>query len=1176
MRLKKLKLSGFKSFVDPTVVLFPSHRVGVVGPNGCGKSNIIDAVRWVMGESSAKNLRGVSMADVIFNGALNRKPVGQATVELIFDNTEGRLTGEYAQYAEISIKRVVTRDGQSTYYLNNTRCRRKDVSDIFSGTGLGPRSYAIIGQNTISHIIEAKPDELRLYIEEAAGISKYKDRRRDAQNRMENTRENLARVNDICEELNKQVARLERQATAAAQYTTWNTAARQRQAECDGMRWKQFHQAWESLEKMAQEQQNLLENGLVQLRELDGETSEIKALHQSTLVDHTEKQNTYYHLGVEAARLKEAITHQHQQREKLKQDLEQAKTALSLALEKLAQNEDTFRVLSDEINVAKPILTDQETIKINAEKAFIQSETDKQTWQKNWDAFNQSATETSQKIKVLQTHLENSEEAINTGNKRLVHLEKEWSDLEKTEHIEEALNTWKIEESAFQETLEMLKETLDTCSKTSALHREDSEKKREKADLLKKQLQQKQGELTTLETLQQAALGQKDEWVKQWLKKQTFANQPKLAQQIEVESGWEKAVERILGNRLQGICVKHFDSLGNLDEITRELTQGECTLIDVAWKATDATKKANSLTRLIDKIKYANDAVNSLLQNIYIAENLEEARTLEAQLQDHESIVTRDGAWLGKGWLQWTYGKKASDGILEREKALKQLSYDIDVCEDEWNQLSMAYKEECAIVAEYELKCRELSEQIQITNQKWVDCRAQIRVQQSQFEHIQQRQTQLNNNISEQQIQLKAWKEQQEDRRSEWELLSKTVEENDRLREQWIQTRETLNQKHIQLRNQAEQDRESWHNSQIKLMGLESQQVSIQQMIDREKDQIITLEQHCEQHLLSLDKAESPDTHLDTQWSSVNAKHAEQETVLKESSEALEALNQRLGITEKTRAALETTLREIQETLQKKRLEAQTFKIKCENIEETLTGLNLSLSSILENLPEDATIEASEKALATLEHKIKQLGPINLAALDEFKAESERKQLLDEQYDDLIKALETLEEAIRQIDQETRLRFQETYNAINKAFQDLFPRLFGGGQAYMELTENDCLEAGVTIMAQPPGKRNSSIYLLSGGEKAMTAVSLIFAIFQLNPSPFCMLDEVDAPLDDTNVGRFCAMLKEMSEQVQFIFITHNKITMELSTHLSGVTMHEPGVSRIVTVDIDEAVSLSTA
>lgn len=1174
MRLKKLKLAGFKSFVDPTVVLFPSRRVGVVGPNGCGKSNIIDAVRWVMGESSAKTLRGESMSDVIFNGSTSRKPVGQASVELIFDNTEGRLVGEYSQYAEIAIRRVVSRDGQSTYYLNGTRCRRKDVADIFLGTGLGPRSYAIIGQNTISHIIEAKPEDLRLYIEEAAGISKYKDRRRDAQSRMENTRENLLRVNDIREELTKQVIRLERQSIAAGKYTELEALAKKLQAECDVMRWRTWHDLLLEREKIIHENQAEVETHLKQLNVLDTTLQTLKSQHQKATEHHNQKQALYYQSGIESARLKETIAHQKAEHLRLMHELEQINHERKLAHEKLENSQKTLETLSKELEQLKPTMDGLQSAKHASENALATSEKDRLTWQKNWDQFNQAASESAQKAKISQTRIEHTQEAIQTAEKRLLHWQETLNTLEKTEPLTEALTELQNNEKRFKEELDTLKQSLDECVKAWAFHREANEEKRRNADAEKKQLQQLQGELTSLEALQNTALGKKDETVKTWLNQQSFSNEPRLAQQIEVADGWEKAVERILGHLLQGICVQNLEDLGNLDALTQSLIKGECALIDTSWTNSEASLSTTTATKILDKIQHANDAVKMLLKDIYIAENLEEAKKLQCLIPDNASIITREGAWLGKGWLQWIQGKQANDGILQRENTIKTLVKQIKKQEKIWTDLNLAYEEGCAAASQYELKRSELTEKIQKTNQQWVDAGAKIHVAQNKIDQLSVRQKQLEKDYNEQKNLIQQLQQQKETIEKERLIFSESIQKNDQLRKQWLEDKEKLSQQHEQLRTAAQKERENWHAAEIKLMSLQTQKNGIQQNIARDREHIAQLDKRYHESTASLQKENSPLTDLQPQWEKVSKQHADEEILLKEAAQNVEKLNQELNHTEKDRAALEKASREKQTQLEEQRLEAQTLKVKCENIEETLTHLNIQLSSILEHLPENALMENWEKELQTVHNKIKNLGPINLAALDEFKTESERKKVLDEQYDDLTKALETLEDAIEQIDGETRSRFEETYNQINSSFQILFPRLFGGGQAYMELIGNDCLDAGIGIMAQPPGKRNSSIHLLSGGEKAMTAVALIFAIFQLNPSPFCMLDEVDAPLDDANVGRFCTMVEEMSNQVQFIFITHNKVTMELATHLSGVTMHEPGVSRMVTVDIEEAMSLA--
>jgi len=1176
MRLKALKLSGFKSFVEPTKVLFPSPLVGIVGPNGCGKSNIIDAVRWVMGESSAKTLRGESMSDVIFNGSSNRKPVGQASVELVFDNNEGRLSGEYGQYAEIAIKRVVTRDGQSAYYLNNTRCRRKDVADIFLGTGLGSRSYAIIGQNTISQLIEAKPEDLRMYIEEAAGISKYKERRKEAQSRMENTRENLARVSDLREELGKQVARLERQAAAATEYAELDKEAKQFQAECDVLRWQGWHDEWSIHEKMIEESRVFQDSKFEELRQMDENTAEIKAQHEESLAIFNQEQAAYYALEVESARLKEAIVHRQNQQNRLMRDAEQTRAELAVAAERLSKDEAALEALVYEIERLTPETTQYQEVRLASEQALAAVESEQRVWQKDWDTFNQSATAAAEKVKILQTRLEHLEENLKTTESRLKGLASEHTQLEKESRMSEELKVLEAQETLLREKLDDLKCALEDCVKTWTFYREQNEEKRHEGDQVKKQLQELQGELTALEALQSAALGKKNEAVKAWLGQQSFAKQPRLAQILDVEEGWDNIVERILGDFLQGICVEDFQSLEKLDDLISDFPKGDLALVNLSCQYGVSVKSVNGKIHLLDKIRKAPDVVKEFLKNIYVAENIAELMAIRSRLLPEESVVTREGVWAGYGWVRWIKQQKEQEGVLQREQAIRHLTLEAEKIQKQWSELNAQYEEGCTAVGEYELKRADLTEQIQLVNREWADCCAQIRIKKGQIENTHQRVTQLDKQCKEQEALLAQFNLQREEVSQELNTALQAMKQNSMTREEWLGMKEALQKKYEELHLQARQDREKSHHHEIQLTHLKTQRESVSQSIERERENVRLLESRCEQVLMALNETQPSDRNLEAEQDKVIQQQKTADEALKKTKQVLETLNQQLKEHERNRSVLESQAREAQSLLEQRRLDAQTLKVKCAGIEEVLNGLGFSIAALLETLPEEAELKAWEERLQRVHAKIKQLGPINLAALEEFKTESERKQQLDVQYNDLVQALETLEEAIRQIDKETRVRFQQTYEQVNEAFKVLFPKLFGGGRAYLELTSEDCLEAGVTVMAQPPGKRNSSIYLLSGGEKAMTAVALVFAIFQLNPSPFCMLDEVDAPLDDANVGRFCSMVKEMSSQVQFIFITHNKVTMELATHLSGVTMHEPGVSRLVAVDVDEAVSLAEA
>ncbi len=1183
MRLKKLKLSGFKSFVDPTTVLFPSHRVGVVGPNGCGKSNIIDAVRWVMGEISAKTLRGSTMSDIIFNGSSNRKPVGQASVELIFDNTETRLTGEYSQHAEISIRRLVSRDGQSQYYLNGTRCRRKDIADVFLGTGLSTRnSYAIIGQNTVSQLVEAKPNDLRLYIEEAANISKYKDRRSDAQTRMENTRDNLCRLSDIREELNKQVARLERQAKAATQYSEWKTEAQKLQIECDVMRWKQWHQALEKQETSIQHNEIQCENLLHERQAIQEKTIAIKTQYQQAHDIYREKQSHYYNLGMECTRLKESLAHQSQQCKQFTFNRERIEKDLYFAVEHVKKEEHQYQYLSEEIAELTPKLAEFAQAKEASEKALSVSEQEKQAWQKEWERFNQITAESLRKSQVLQTQVLHAEKMIQQTEERLKQYEKEQNSLKNISEIEKILRAWEKEEIHLKQEWDTLKKSSEECTQMLLEHRKQQEEKQRAVDSEHKKLQQLQGEITALNALQEAALGKKEDGIKQWLQQQSFANALRVAQHLEVEEHWATAVEYILGQRLQGICLENFEALGDLEQFTHSLSKGECTVVDMSYKFSlrsfdkGGGREDFNFTPLLDHIR-CPDALKIWFSSIYIADNLEHAKNLLPLLQAHESFITPQGAWLGKNFLQWTKGKQLHQGLLQREQTIKTLKQTIEQQKKQCEESQQAHEQSRIMTTTYESQREKLSEEIQQAHQKWLNHSTQIRIKRNQLESIQERQRQLEKNVLEQQASLKHSLEQKNTLHTEWKSVSEETQKNEQSREKHTETRSMLYKKHEAFTLQLQKDRENWHALDVKLTRLNAEKTALQTNIAREKENKQSLEKRREQSIASLQKAEIIEQDLQKQYQTFSQQHMTEAAFLEEADKALKHLDEQLKNNEKNQSELDEKISTLHTELEKKRLDAQTLKVKCENIEELPLDSRFRDNNgniLIEDLPEDISIPLWEKKIETLNNKTQQLGAINLAALEEFTTESARKHELDEQYEDLSHALEMLEDAIQTIDKETRERFQETYHKINEAFQALFPRLFGGGRAYLDLTHQDALEAGITIMAQPPGKKNSSIHLLSGGEKAMTAIALVFAIFQLNPSPFCLLDEVDAPLDDMNVGRFCDMVKEMSEQVQFIFITHNKITMELATHLSGVTMREPGVSRLVSVDIEKAISLA--
>lgn len=1111
-----------------------------------------------MGEASAKTLRGATMADVIFNGSSSRKPVGQASVELIFDNTK-----ENSPYAEIAIRRVVSRDGQSNYYLNGTRCRRKDIADIFLGTGLGARSYAIIGQNTISQIIEAKPEELRQYIEEAAGISKYKERRKDATSRMENTRENLSRLSDIQQELNKHVQHLEKQAATANLYKQFSADAQQLQAECDAIRWQEWHTALIKQDNNIQQTQQAWETLFSTRESLQQQLTEKKQAHQTALEQQQQQQTLCHQQHLQTMQCNEHITAQTKHYKEQQTLLHQIQQEQQQQQNRMQQDTAQLSEFAEAIAILRPQRDQAQADCASAEQNLQMLEQERQSWQKNWDAFQQKAAELNQQTHITRLKVEQLTKTIAFTEQQLTALDRKKATYPDLTTIKQNLDAQRITEKQLAQQLDTHKQTRDTLTQLDKRQREQHQQLQRDVDAFKKVCQHTEGQLAALEALQAAALGKKQQ--------DTHKNISRLAEIINVDPSWEKAVACVLETWLQASCVPALDYT-TLNGTGRQIAMTS----QENPPSAPPCKGREEVPRLIDKINNLPPALHHTLENIYIADDLDTAKTLQTTLPDQASVITREGVWLHHNRLQWTGDDDVQTQILHREKAIHTLRETLQTQTNTWQAQQEQLAASQKILSDNEQQRHTLAETVQTLHQQWTQCTAQINIQQHQLTQQQQQQDTHEKDYQAKKALLAqslAEKQQLEIAHSSANTLQDTHEA---ARQSWQTQKTELDNRYQLQRLDAQQQRNVLHAHDVKLNHLTSQHAARQENITRENITQQTLQTRHDNTNTTLKKTQADLDILKPQL----IQHQQQQHVLdaelKTITDAIATLLQDTHHLEQQRDTLENTLREKQTALEKQRLDAQTLRVKCESLETLFNELNRSLEKTLDNIPEHATLSAWEKQLRPLQAKIQQLGPINLAALDEYTTESERKQHLDTQCQDLTEALETLENVIRQIDTETRACFQDTYEKIHRAFQELFPRLFGGGQAYLSLTSNDCLDAGVMVMAQPPGKRNSSIYLLSGGEKAMTAVALVFAIFQQNPAPFCMLDEVDAPLDEANVVRFCTLVKEMSEHIQFIFITHNKVTMELATHLTGVTMNEPGVSRIVSVDVDEAVALTAA
>jgi chromosome segregation protein len=1167
MRLKRIRLAGFKSFVDPITIHVPGDLTAVVGPNGCGKSNIIDAVRWVMGELSAKHLRGDSMADVVFTGSNTRKPVSQASVELIFDNTSGRLGGRFASYSEVSIKRQISRESQSAYFLNGTRCRRRDVTDVFMGTGLGPRSYAIIEQGMISRLIEARPEELRDFLEEAAGISKYKERRRETESRMRHADENLERLADIRDELGKRLTHLKRQATMAAKYKVLKQEERDLEAELLALRWRGLDSENAQKAQAVATQATALEAGLAEQRRVEAELEQGRSDQSAVAEDFNEVYRRVLDAESAIARGEETIQNLRRQRQELKENLAAEEQRLGGSREHLDSEQRRLAELRGELEALEPELAREQAQAAESRLKFRASEEAMHAWQSDWETWSEEAAEPARMRDADAARIQHLVQTVEKLQERRERLRAEHEGLP-GEELERSTSEQRAElERAERRTLEF--ERAVTARQEELQRAREGE--RESSDTLHGARERQQtlgGRLASLQALQQDALGKRPGAVMEWLRDTGLAEHPRLAEQLHVHSGWARAVEMVLGFRLEAVCV---DSLEQYATSLEQFSEGGLTLFDARAAAPMETSPGGGAT-LADQVD-APWPLTSVLAGVRTADSLSAALALRPRLAAHESVVTPQGMWIGPSWIRVSRAPDEEAGVLAREQEIKTLA-------DEFSRLERRLEDAEAGYDDYRRQ-RDACESALVKAQsdlsehhrRTAALASELGAASARHEQSRERAATISAESGDLETQLSAERELLTRARVRWQQSSQDVERLSGERETWVRHREELRLRLDETQEIWQSVREKAYDLGLKVESIRAHAQSLDEGRGRNLEHLQQLEARTQEQRAALDAGDAP---------------------LAEAQEALEEkLNARSLIDESLRSArervesAETLVRELEATrvekeqsvdgeraqLETLRLEAQEVLVRRKTVEEQFAALGQQLQAVLERISDDALAEEWEEKLAAMERRINRLGPINLAAIEEHDQQAERKEYLDAQHADLAEALATLAAAIQKIDRETRTRFKETFEKVNEGLGTMFPRLFGGGHAYLQLTGDDLLSTGVAVMARPPGKRNTSTHLLSGGEKALTAIALVFAIFELNPAPFCLLDEVDAPLDDVNAVRFSELVKDMSERVQFVIVSHNKITMEIADHLIGVTMHEPGVSRLVAVDVDEAVEL---
>lgn len=1169
MHLKSIKLVGFKSFVDPTLIPIKSHMNAIVGPNGCGKSNVVDAIRWVVGEISAKQLRGQSMTDVIFNGTSGRKPVGKAAVELLFDNSDGRLVGEYAGFAEIAVRREVGRDGSSNYFINGTACRRKDIIDIFLGTGLGPRSYAIIEQGMISKLIEAKPEELRIFLEEVAGISKYKERRRDTENRMRRTQENLDRLTDLRDELDKQARHLKRQANAAERYKELKEQERLLQAEIRALHWRSFNDELAEFDKIIVERQTNFEESVANQRRVEADIEKMRD-DQTDLNDtQNEIQKRYYGFAAEIARIEQRISDMQNQIQRWQQELEETESLWQELQDNSIEYQQQIEELNEELSGLNPQTSDLTEQAERAQRALQTAQQQMHAWQQTWDSFQEDASQNARAQEVGRTNISHYQQQLQQLADRIQRLQNsdQWQQLnalnEEVVPLGDKVQSLQQQITDLQQAMQQLAQQINT-------QREQNTQINHRIAEVRDTLQDNQSRYASLHAVQQSALGYDDQQTNDWLANHELSDKPRLGKELDVNGGWELAVETVLRDYFDAVCIN------DIADVAREiagLQQGQLTLLDRG--AAQDSADFNKAPTLASQVR-SSWSLSNWLDGVYIAEDLTDALSLRQRLSRSESVITKDGIWLGVNWIRVSKAADSEGSILLREQELTELESVIATQKAQLAEQERLLTEGEQRLSELESQRDDKQQNYQAVSGALTEAQADLSAKKSRLQEIKQQNEKIKSELNDCEAQQTALQESLHQAEQQAQIVTEKAEQLAATKQKLVSDRSHYSQNLEEARTRAQQDQQRVDEVQIRVSANENQLALLTQTVSRDKRQLEQLTERRDVLKSHLADTDAPINELNEVLQVQLNHRLEVEKELRTAQGNLDAHTQAMRTKQAELQRLQNLVSSIQTEIQEVRMNRQAIEVRQTTVTEQIAEAEFNLETLLENMADEANLIEWEQNAEKVANKISRLGPINLAAIDEFEQLSERKEYLDKQNDDLMEALELLHGAIRKIDRETRTKFKDTYQKVDEGFQQIFPKVFGGGSAHLELSDDDLLRTGVLVRAQPPGKRNTTIHMLSGGEKALTAIALVFSMFRLNPAPFCILDEVDAPLDDLNVGRFCQLVKAMAADTQFIVISHNKVTIESADYLMGVTMQEPGVSRIVSVDIEEAIAMAEA
>lgn len=1172
VRLTQIKLAGFKSFADPTVIPTPSRLVGVVGPNGCGKSNIIDATRWVLGETRAAELRGESMQDVIFSGSGDRKPAGRASVELVFDNSEGRAVGQWSTYAEISVRRVLTRDGTSSYFINNQQVRRRDVHDIFLGTGLGTRGYAIIGQGMINRLLEARPEELRVYLEEAAGVSRYKERRRETENRLQDTRESLTRVEDILRELTAQQSRLEAQAEVAARYRTLQQDVQTKQHALWYLREQAAKQDQQRLTGRIEQAQGALEESMAALRSAQADLERRRQAHYDASDAVHKAQASLYEVNAQVSSLEAQIRHVADTRARLQARQQQLRLQIDQWHEQIAhcsgQIEQEQHVLEQReaaMEQAQALAEEAADQLPEIESRVLEAGAQRDAMRTTLAGVEQRLALTAQRRGDLQRQLDSLEQ-------RRQRLKQERGsiqvpDVQEAERLAGDTQAAQVQLEEAQAILLDLEARIPEAETARSLAQKQAQ---EQAEVLAKL----EARLSALVRLQEDV--QTSGSLEPWVRSHGLADLPRLLQKLKVNPGWESAIESVLQERLNGVQISSLERAHGFENNAPPARLAFYCMPPVQPVAQSPV----GLTSLATHVQTSDPSLKVLigdwLGQVFVAASFAQALDSVDQLPAGGCWVVQAGHLIDRHGVRFYAPESEQAGMLARQQEIENLRREVKA------QHLIAEQTRTAM-AQAQTYWQHASQAVGPARQRVTEMTQRLHGLQLAYNRVQQELSQsqaragrLDEDLEELTSQCQMLTEESEQIETAFESLDVELAHHQSVFSDLDMSCESLGE---QARAMREKVRETERRQQEALFAQRTTRARIEEL---ERNLRLANEQH-EKAQVEAESLLAEAEELDAEVAREGLQQAleirtEREAVLSRLRVEMETLASQMREADEQRLRLERSMQPQRDSIMELQLQEQAARLAVEQYAQQLQENEVNrvaLAGHIESQPDDwKKLTWLQSEVQRGNREIDNLGPVNLAALEELTAAKERATFLQSQYTDLQSAIETLEDAIRKIDRETRELLQTTFDEVNRHFGELFPKLFGGGEAKLVMTGDQILDSGVQVMAQPPGKRNTTIHLLSGGEKALTATALVFALFKLNPAPFCLLDEVDAPLDDANTERYANLVSGMSDQTQFLFISHNKIAMQMARHLIGVTMQEQGVSRIVAVDIDSALQLA--